>query len=91
MPTSRGSFGPRDQTCVSCVFCLVSSFLASEPPGRRTQYARSVLCGRTLLFIHPLQNSLRLLIPNFRVTPPPPPRPLTTTSVLYICESLSVS
>ena len=31
MPSSRGSFQPRDQTCISC---FVSGFITTEPPGK---------------------------------------------------------
>ena len=32
--SSKGSSQPRDQTCVSCVFCLASRFFTAEPPGK---------------------------------------------------------
>ena len=31
MPSSRGSFQPRDQTQVSCVFCITGRFFTTEP------------------------------------------------------------
>ena len=31
---SRGSFWPRDQTHVSCVFCLAGGFFTTELPGK---------------------------------------------------------
>ena len=31
-----------------------------------------VLHSRTLLFVHPIYNSLHLLIPNYQFIPPPP-------------------
>ena len=32
-PCSRGSFQPRDQTWVSCVFCITGGFFTAEPLG----------------------------------------------------------
>ena len=47
---------------------------------------------KTLLFIHPIYDSLRLLIPDFQSFPPLPPLALSNRrSVLYVCESVSVS
>ena len=37
MPSSRGSSQPRDQTCVSCNFCIASGFFTAEPPGKFEQ------------------------------------------------------
>ena len=34
MPFSRGSFQPRDQTQVSCVFCITGRFFTTEPLGK---------------------------------------------------------
>ena len=34
MPSSRGSFWPRDGTCVSCGFCIAGRFFTTEPPGK---------------------------------------------------------
>ena len=31
MPSSRGSSPPRDQTCVSCIFCIADGFYTTEP------------------------------------------------------------
>ena len=31
---SRGSSRPRDQTCVSCVFCIAGRFFSTEPPRK---------------------------------------------------------
>ena len=51
-----------------------------------------VLYSRTLLFIHSTCNSLHLPTPNFQSIPLPPPLPLGNhKSVLYICQSVSVS
>ena len=33
MPSSRGSFQPRDQTCISCVSCTAGGFSPTEPLG----------------------------------------------------------
>ena len=32
MPCSRGSFQPRDQTCI---FCISGKFFTAEPPGKK--------------------------------------------------------
>ena len=51
-----------------------------------------VLYSRTLSFILSIYNSLHLLIPNSQSVPPPPFFPLGNhKSVLYVCESVSVS
>ena len=34
MPSSRGSFGPRDQTRISCRYCIADRFFTAEPPGK---------------------------------------------------------
>ena len=34
MASSRGSFRPRDQTCVSCVSCIAGRFFTAEPLGK---------------------------------------------------------
>ena len=34
MPSSRGSFQPRGQTQVSCVFCITGGFFTAEPLGK---------------------------------------------------------
>ena len=34
MPSSRGSSPPRNQTQVSCGFCIASRFFTTEPPGK---------------------------------------------------------
>ena len=34
MPSSRGSFQPKDRTCVSCVSCLADGFFTAEPLGK---------------------------------------------------------
>ena len=36
MPSSRGSFCPRDRTHVSCVSCTADEFFTAEPPGKPT-------------------------------------------------------
>ena len=36
--TSRASSPPRDQTRVSCVFCIAGGFFTSELPGDHNQY-----------------------------------------------------
>ena len=48
-----------------------------------------ILYTRTLLFISSLSNRLHLLTPNSQSSPPHPP--LVTMSLLYVCESVSVS
>ena len=58
----------------------------------RTLNTVPVLYNRTLLFIHPIYNSLHLLILNFHSIPPPNPLPLGDhKSVIYACESVPVS
>ena len=44
----------------------------------------------TLLFAHPMYNSLHLLIPNSQSLPPPALSPLATNhkSVLYVCNNV---
>ena len=37
MASSRGSSGPRDWTCISCVFSITGGFLTAETPGKPTQ------------------------------------------------------
>ena len=37
MPFSRGSFGPRDQTLVSCISCIAEGFLTTELMGKPPQ------------------------------------------------------
>ena len=34
MLSSRGTFGPRDQTCISCGSCIADGFFTTEPPGK---------------------------------------------------------
>ena len=34
MPSSRGSFGPRDQTRISYGYCIADRFFTVEPPGK---------------------------------------------------------
>ena len=36
MPSSRGSSRPRDQTCMSCIFCIAGRFFTSETLGKPT-------------------------------------------------------
>ena len=51
-----------------------------------------VLHSRTLLFIHPTYNSLHLLISNSQSVPPLSSLSFGNhKSILYVCESLSVS
>ena len=69
------------------------SFLYSFPLWFITGYwiYFPVLYSRTLLFIHPIYNSLQLLTANSHYIPPPLRLPLGNhTSVLYVCESVSV-
>ena len=47
--------------------------------------------SRTLLFIHPVYNSLHLLISNSQSVPSLPYTSGNHKSVLYVCESVSVS
>ena len=47
-----------------------------------------VLYSRTLLFIHPIYNSLPLLIPDSQSFPPTPSSPLATTSLFSMSVSL---
>ena len=47
---------------------------------------------KTLLFVHPIYYSSRLLIPDSQSFPPLPPLTLgNRRSVPYVCESVSVS
>ena len=48
----------------------------------------SLLYSRTLLFIHPLYNSLQLLIPKSQSFPPPLSSSLATTSLFSMSVSL---
>ena len=51
-----------------------------------------LIYGRTLLFIHPIYNSLNPLISNVQYFPPPQSALLSNHKfVLYIYESVSVS
>ena len=34
MPSSRRSSQPRDQTCISCIFCIAGRFFTAEPLGK---------------------------------------------------------
>ena len=34
MPTSKGSSGPRGQTCISCGSCIGGRFFTTELPGK---------------------------------------------------------
>ena len=34
MPFSRGSYRLRDRTNISCIFCIVTGFFTTEPPGK---------------------------------------------------------
>ena len=34
MPSCRGCFRPRDQTHISCGYCLADGFFTAEPPGK---------------------------------------------------------
>ena len=34
MPSSRGSFPPRDWNCISCSSCIAGRFFTTEPPGK---------------------------------------------------------
>ena len=46
MPSSNGSFQPRDQTCISCVFCIAGRFFTAESwgtPPNRMQLHRACL------------------------------------------------
>ena len=40
MPSSRGSFRPRDQTRVSYISCIADRFLTAEPPGKPILWIR---------------------------------------------------
>ena len=37
MPFSRGSFGPKDQTLISCISCIAEGFLTTELMGKPPQ------------------------------------------------------
>ena len=47
MPSSRESFQPRDQTCVSCGFCIAGRFFTAEASGPGSP---KVVCNISLLF-----------------------------------------
>ena len=34
MPYSRRTFGPRDQTCISCGYSIADGFFTAKPPGK---------------------------------------------------------
>ena len=38
MPSSRGSFRPRDRTQVSCDSCIAGGFFTAEPPGKASDF-----------------------------------------------------
>ena len=38
MPSSRGTYPPRNRTPISCVFCIAGRFFTSEPPGKPRQH-----------------------------------------------------
>ena len=42
MPFSRGSSWPRDQTCISCSFCIAGWFFTTEPLGKPMVYSSLV-------------------------------------------------
>ena len=43
MPSSRGSFRPRDAIHISCVSCVASEFFTAEPPGKPLTNLRAPL------------------------------------------------
>ena len=43
MPSSRGYFRPRYQTCISCIFCIAGGFFSTEPPGKPC----FIICGHS--------------------------------------------
>ena len=49
-----------------------------------------MLYSRILWFSHPIYNSFHLLLPSSQSFPPRSISPLATTSVRYICETVSV-
>ena len=42
MPSSRGSFQPRDQTCVSCI---AGGFFTTELPGKHSSIGKESACN----------------------------------------------
>ena len=44
MSSSRGSSQPRDQTLISCVFCIAGRFFAAEPLGKFQFSSVTQLC-----------------------------------------------
>ena len=71
----------------------IHSFLYSFPWWFIKEYRIefSVLYTRTLLFIHSIYNSLNLLIPKSQSFTPPSLPLGNQKSVLYVCETVSVS
>ena len=51
MPSSRGSFWPRDQTHFSCISCIAAGFFTTEPP-RRSIYSLYSVSSLTLIFTY---------------------------------------
>ena len=77
--SSRGSYQPRDWTHISCSSCIAGGFLPLSHQG-----------SPTLLLIHPIYNSLPLLIPNSHSFSPLPIFPFTATNLFSISVSLSL-
>ena len=60
MPSSRGSSRPRDQTQVSCIFCISGRFFIPEPPGKPKPYfaaAAAKLLQSCLTLCDPIDGS----------------------------------
>ena len=39
LSSSRGSWPPRNQTCISCVSCIAGGFFTAEPPGKPSGFS----------------------------------------------------
>ena len=68
MPSSKGSFQPRDRTRVSCIFCIAGRFFTTESPGEPllcmllllllSRFSRVRLCGTPQTAAHQAPPSL---------------------------------
>ena len=69
------------------VFCIFFSIMVYH---RISNIVPCAIYSRTLLFIHSICNSLRLLTPNSQSVPPRPPLPLGNhKSVLYVGDTFN--
>ena len=73
-----------DFCCTEKWFSYIPSFSYSFPSHTGCWIQLLVLCSRTSLFIHSLNTSLHLLIPNSQLFP----HLLSHQSIFYVCESI---